>query len=102
MSVPSPAHPLTEAQLLYASRLARMILPVTQDAIDAQRRIQAALETHNLSKVEKAISKAWKVYRNGRGVCTMEWRRLAQRWATINRAIWEELQSADQKKEEAA
>jgi hypothetical protein len=102
MIIPSPAHPLTEAQLLYASRLARMILPVTQDAIDAQNRIQAALETHNLSKVEKAMGQAWKVYRNGRGVCTMEWRRLAQRWATINRAIWEELHADDQKEDKVA
>jgi hypothetical protein len=98
--LPSPAHPLTEGQLACASQLARMILPVTEDAITAKQIIEWALETRSLGKVEKAISKAWPIYKGKRGVCTMEWRQLAQRWATVNKRIWEETKSTEDQKEE--
>lgn len=92
----TPDHPSTEAQLAEAATLTSYLLPVTAEAEMMITRLNAAVTSGNLRRVELVMQDAGVLYRPGRGgICTPTWRTWRDAWLTANRnLIWSQLQVA--------
>lgn len=91
----TPDHPQTKTQLAEAATLASYLLPVTIEAEQIIARLNAAVASGNLRRVELVMQDAGVLYRPGRGgICTPTWRTMRDEWLTANRIlIWSQLQA---------